>query len=43
VWPNQRTVIASEVNAALRQQKSPQDAATTMQEKIAAIEEQASG
>jgi ABC-type glycerol-3-phosphate transport system substrate-binding protein len=40
VWPNQRTVIASEVNAALRQEKSPEEAASAMQERIAAIEEQ---
>ena len=41
VWPNQRTIVATEVNAALRQEKSPQEAASTMQEKIEAIEDQA--
>ncbi|SMO52016.1 extracellular solute-binding protein [Halorubrum cibi] len=40
VWPNQRTIIASEVNSALRQEQSPQEAATAMQEQISAIEEQ---
>ncbi|MFC7200064.1 extracellular solute-binding protein [Halospeciosus flavus] len=41
VWPSQRTIVASEVNAALRKKKSPQEAAKAMQEKIEAIEEQA--
>jgi len=40
VWPNQRSIVANEVNAALRQEKSPQEAASAMQEQIAAIEEQ---
>jgi ABC-type glycerol-3-phosphate transport system substrate-binding protein len=40
VWPNQRTVVANEVNAALRQEKAPEEAASSMQERIAAIEEQ---
>ncbi|WP_436922974.1 extracellular solute-binding protein [Halosimplex amylolyticum] len=43
VWPNQREVISSEVNAAIRKEKSAQDAADAMQEQIKAIEEQASG
>ena len=41
VWPNQRTVVATEVNAALRQEKTPQEAASKMEERIEAIEEQA--
>ncbi|WP_066416570.1 extracellular solute-binding protein [Halorubrum aethiopicum] len=40
VWPNQRSIVASEVNAALRQEQTPQEAATAMQEQISAIEEQ---
>jgi ABC-type glycerol-3-phosphate transport system substrate-binding protein len=40
VWPNQRSIVANEVNSALRQEKSPEDAAGAMQERIAAIEEQ---
>jgi ABC-type glycerol-3-phosphate transport system substrate-binding protein len=40
VWPNQRTVIANEVNAALRREQSPEEAANAMQEQISAIEEQ---
>ena len=43
VWPNQRQVIAKEVNAAIRKEKSAADAASTMEEKISAIEEQAGG
>ncbi len=42
VWPNQRQPIASEVNAALRQEKTPAEAAAAMQEQISAIEEQSS-
>jgi ABC-type glycerol-3-phosphate transport system substrate-binding protein len=40
VWPNQRSIVASEVNSALRQEQTPQEAATAMQEQISAIEEQ---
>ena len=40
VWPNQRSIVADEVNAALRQEQTPEEAATAMQEQIAAIEEQ---
>lgn len=40
VWPNQRDTIANEVNAALRQEKTPQEAASAMQEQISAVEEQ---
>ncbi|GAA0542170.1 extracellular solute-binding protein [Halorubrum ejinorense] len=40
VWPNQRSIVANEVNAALRKEKSPEEAASAMQEQIAAIEEQ---
>jgi len=40
VWPNQRSIVANEVNAALRKEKSPEEAASAMQERIAAIEEQ---
>jgi trehalose/maltose transport system substrate-binding protein len=43
VWPNQREIVSTEVNAAIRQEKSPQDAASAMQEQISAIEEQAGG
>ncbi|RLM59242.1 extracellular solute-binding protein [Halobellus sp. Atlit-31R] len=43
VWPNQRKIIATEVNAALRQEKSATEAATAMQEQLSAIEKQASG
>jgi len=41
VWPNQRSVIATEVNAALRQEKSPSEAASTMEERLQGIEDQA--
>jgi ABC-type glycerol-3-phosphate transport system substrate-binding protein len=43
VWPNQRTVVSTEVNAALRKEKSAKAAASTMAEKIEAIEQQAGG
>jgi len=43
VWPNQRKIIASEVNAALRKEKSASDAASAMKKQLGAIEEQAGG
>jgi len=43
VWPNERDIISSEVNAALRKEKSAADAASAMEEQISAIEDQASG
>jgi len=41
IWPNQRSTVATEVNAALRKEKSPQEAASAMAEKIEAVEDQA--
>ena len=43
VWPSQRDIVANEVNAALRQQKTAQEAASAMAEQLGAIEDQAGG
>jgi ABC-type glycerol-3-phosphate transport system substrate-binding protein len=43
VWPSQRDIVANEVNSALRQQKTAQEAASAMADQIGAIEDQASG
>jgi ABC-type glycerol-3-phosphate transport system substrate-binding protein len=42
VWPQQSSKISQEVNASLRQQKSPADAMSSLKESIEAIEEQGS-
>jgi ABC-type glycerol-3-phosphate transport system substrate-binding protein len=40
VWPSQSTQVAKEVNATLRQQKSPSDAMSTLKSSLESIEEQ---
>lgn len=42
VWPQQSTKIAKEVNASLRQEKTPSEAMSTLKESLVAIEKQAS-
>lgn len=41
VWPSQSTQIANEVNAALRQEKSPSQAMSDLESSLQSIEEQA--
>ncbi|MEZ3142816.1 extracellular solute-binding protein [Halobaculum sp. MBLA0143] len=42
VWPQQSSKVSQEVNASLRQQKTPADAMSSLKETIQAIEEQGS-
>jgi ABC-type glycerol-3-phosphate transport system substrate-binding protein len=40
IWPQQSTQIASEVNAAIRQEKSPSDAMSSLADSLESLEEQ---
>jgi ABC-type glycerol-3-phosphate transport system substrate-binding protein len=40
IWPQQSTQVSKEVNASIRQQKSPEDAMSSLKDSLASLEEQ---